>query len=310
MEITVKKVFVIVVTYKGSQWYDRCFSSLRASTFPVQTIVVDNASTDGSTDYIKTNFPEIILIESDKNLGFGQANNKGIRYALDHGCDYVFLLNQDAWIESDTIETLVRIHCHNNQFGILSPMHLTPDKFHIEKGVLTYVDDFKTTDRFFFEDLYFHRIKDVYSTTYVNAAAWLISRPVLTTVGGFDPIFFHYGEDDNYMRRVLFHGFKIGICPKARIVHDCDNKGVRGYSKQELERRRLLPLLIRFTDISNKMSVSKYKHYLLRKYLVFFFKGNKVSAKNSMQDFLFLKSMESSIKFSVETNRKIGETWL
>ena len=90
------KVFVIIVTYKGKRWYDRCFGSLRQSTIPLQTIVVDNASNDGTVDYIRENYPEIYLIESKENLGFGKGNNLGLRYALDHGCDYVFLLNQDA----------------------------------------------------------------------------------------------------------------------------------------------------------------------------------------------------------------------
>lgn len=159
MEISEINVFVIVVSYKGGQWYDHCFSSLRASTMPLNIVVVDNASNDGSTDYIKANYPEIILIESQKNLGFGQANNKGIRYALDHGCDYVFLLNQDAWIEPSSIEILVKIHGKNGKFGILSPIHLTPDKLHIEKGALTYVDDYKTTDRLLFEDIFLTVLK-------------------------------------------------------------------------------------------------------------------------------------------------------
>ena len=80
-------ISVIVVTYNGLQWYDRCFSSLRQSNVPVSTVVVDNASNDGTVAYIKEHFPEIHLIESDKNLGFGGANNIGIRYALDQGCD-------------------------------------------------------------------------------------------------------------------------------------------------------------------------------------------------------------------------------
>ena len=91
-----KKIFVIIVTYKGHQWYERCFASLCNSEYPVQTIVIDNASNDGTVEYIRKYFPEIHLIESKENLGFGRANNIGMRYALDHGCDYVFLLNQDA----------------------------------------------------------------------------------------------------------------------------------------------------------------------------------------------------------------------
>ena len=75
MEDKQLKVFVIVVTYKGMQWYDRCFTSLRNSTIPIQTIVVDNASGDGTVEYIKENYPEIMLIESKENLGFGKGNN-------------------------------------------------------------------------------------------------------------------------------------------------------------------------------------------------------------------------------------------
>ena len=92
-----KKIFVVIVTYKGKQWYDKCFQSLRESTIPVQIVVVDNTPGDEDAKYIKTHFPEVHLIKMNENLGFGKANNLGMRYALDNGCDYVFLLNQDAW---------------------------------------------------------------------------------------------------------------------------------------------------------------------------------------------------------------------
>ena len=108
-----KKVFVVVVTFKGGQWYDRCFTSLRESTIPVQAVVVDNASNDGTVEYIREHYPEIHLIESKENLGFGRANNIAMRYAMDQGCDYVFLLNQDAWVDKDTIEKMIHIHSNH-----------------------------------------------------------------------------------------------------------------------------------------------------------------------------------------------------
>ena len=84
-----------------------------------------NASGDGTVEYIKENYPEIMLIESKENLGFGKGNNLAMRYALDHGCDYVFLLNQDAWLdENDTIEKLVEVAQRHPEYGILSPMHM------------------------------------------------------------------------------------------------------------------------------------------------------------------------------------------
>ena len=102
------KIYAIVITYNGKKWYDRCFGSLRDSEMPVETIVIDNTSTDDTIEYIKTHFPSVHLIESKENLGFAKANNIGIRYAIDNNADYVFLLNQDAWIENDTLTALLR----------------------------------------------------------------------------------------------------------------------------------------------------------------------------------------------------------
>ena len=216
------KVFAIIVTYNGMHWYDRCFGSLRRSVIPVQTVVVDNASSDNTVEFIRQNYPEITLFPSDVNLGFGQGNNKGIRYALDHDADYVFLLNQDAWIEPDTIGELIRIHQENPEYGILSPMHLNADKTAIEKSLLQWIANHQITNPQLINDMFFSSLKDVYVTKYINAAVWLLPRNTLDTVGGFDPVFFHYGEDDNYLSRVLYHGMKIGICPRIVASHDAE----------------------------------------------------------------------------------------
>ena len=118
------KIFAIVVTYNGMKWYDRCFGSLRDSETTVETVVIDNASCDDTIEYIKTHFPSIHLIESKENLGFAKANNIGIRYAIDNNADYVFLLNQDAWIEKDTLTVLLRTFEENEHVGIAAPLQL------------------------------------------------------------------------------------------------------------------------------------------------------------------------------------------
>lgn len=214
------KLFVIVVTYKGKQWYDRCFASLRESTIPVQTIVVDNASNDGTVEYVNENYSEIHLIESGENLGFGRANNLGMRYALDQGCDYVFLLNQDAWVEPDTFEKMVAIHQQHKEYGILGCINVTREKDHMLEGFIPMIADLKKESMCLIDDMYYSRLKDVYEISSILASAWLIPRTVLEKVGGFHPAFFHFGEDDNYMQRVSYHGFKIGVCPNCPIVHD------------------------------------------------------------------------------------------
>lgn len=304
------KIFVIVVTYKGKQWYDRCFGSLRISTCPVTTVVVDNNSADGTVEYIKKVYPEIILFESDRNLGFGQANNKGVRYALDNGCDYVFLLNQDAWVEYDTLANLIQVSGNNSDFGILSPLHLTVDKDHFENGFLNFIADYRNFDRRFMEDLYFNRLQNVYEAHYVNAAAWLLPRKTLQTVGGFDPIFFHYGEDDNYMDRVLYHGLKIGICPYSRIVHDAASPGVRKKSPAESRRRHEVLLLVKYTNLCKPTTIGRDVSYFFRKAVknLMHFKFSK--AWCYFRDIVFLIKNKKTIHNSVSVNKRLGVTWL
>ena len=195
------KILTIIVTYNGAQWYNRCFGSLQRSTIPVDIMVVDNASQDGTADWIAAHYPEINLIRLDKNLGFGQANNIGMRYALDHGCDYVFLLNQDAWLDSpDTLTKLVSIYNDHPEYGILSPMHLNVKK----DGLVMEYFCRRPDNKKLIEDLYLNQLTDIYDTHYIHAAAWMLSRKTLEVVGGFNPIFYHYEEDGDYLNRVIF----------------------------------------------------------------------------------------------------------
>lgn len=298
---------MIIVTYKGKHWYDRCFSSLRKSTIPVQTIVVDNASNDGSVEYIHEHFPEIHLIKSKENLGFGRANNLGMRYALEHGCDYVFLLNQDAWVDSETFEKLISIHLNHPEYGILSPIHLNAKKTGIEKGLVNYLDDKRITDRSLFEDLYFSRLKELYETNYVNAAAWLLPRSTLVTVGGFDPIFSHYGEDDNYMHRVLFHKMKIGICPKCIVVHDTERRIVAAEKKIQTSSSSLLAEV---TNVNNQLSILGLCFFHLRKTISKLLVFKYPQAKDHWKIMLFLSKHAKAIANSRKTNVRPGMNWL
>jgi GT2 family glycosyltransferase len=302
------KVFVIVVTYKGRQWYDRCFKSLRNSTIPVQTIVVDNASNDGSVEYIREHFPEIHLIESEENLGFGRANNIAMRYALDHGGDFVFLLNQDTWIELDAIQKLVEIHARHPEYGILSPLHLAPDgkrlNMLIDDGRILYKKNLDMLG-----DLWCGNSREVYTIRYVNAAAWLLPRKTLETVGGFDPIYYHYEEDDDYLNRVYFHHLPVGLCPQSRIVHDHSNLfGTLPVSKTRIHRDQKLK--VRFADPGADVSISMQRRYLARKVLVLFVRGKRVDAKNLWQDFVFLGKNRKAIENSKRENAKKQSSWL
>lgn len=299
------KVFVIIVTYKGKRWYDKCFESLRKSTLPVEIVVVDNSPGEEDAKHIKEHFQEVHLIKTEENLGFGRANNLGMRYALDNGCDYVFLLNQDTWLEQpEAIERLVAIAKKHSEYGIVSPMHLSADKKLVDMNI-EYDDH--TCSKTLVSDLYCDCVKEIYPTDYINAAAWLLPRRTLETVGGFDPIFKHYEEDDNYLHRVLYHGLKVGLCPSAFIIHDHPT-GTDVVSLSEQRQNQFL--LAEWTDIRKPFSKGSYMRFYLRKLLINALGGKWQQVKKYRHQMQYLRKMANPVKEGRKVNMKKQASWL
>lgn len=210
-------VLVIVVTYNGALWIRQCLESLRSSAYPCRPIVVDNASSDGTQRIVQEEFPEALLLEEKKNHGFGIANNIGIAKALDLAADYVFLLNQDAYVLNDTIGKLVDALASNEDYLLATPLHCSPDTSHVDPTTQTWYLQKYCPD--FISDACLGQTKDFYPIKGVNAAAWLISREAILKVGGFDPLFFMYGEDDDLINRYAYHGLQFLLVTKSLIVH-------------------------------------------------------------------------------------------
>ena len=289
------------------RWYDKCFSSLRESTLPVHTIVVDNTPGEEEANYIREHYPEIHLIKTEENLGFGKANNLGMRYALDQGCDYVFLLNQDTWlIEKNIFDELVKLSINNPQYGILSPIHVKAD----EKTISMVLENATNkTSMSLFTDLYKNDLLDIYETNYINAAAWLIPRKTLEVVGGFDPIYQHYGEDDDYINRVIYHKLKIGLYPKYRIVHDYHTTE-NPFEKSINSYRHYQDLLVALTDINQRNTINRYLRFYLRKYLFALLQWKRKEMVHWRKEMVFVLNHKKEIKKSREQNKKNEASWL
>lgn len=209
------KVIAVVLSYNGEKIIRDCLASLALSTIEVQTVVVDNVSTD-STLQIVEQFPSVVVLRQEKNLGSGQGYNVGMRYALEHGADYVLLFNQDVVVDPAMVEHLIDIAEHNPEFGILSPLHLNKDGTGIDERTVKYITRETSV---YFDDLLFNMVKPVYDVWFLPAAAWLITEDCARTVGGFDNIFFIYGEDDDYCFRAKDKGYKFGMVPAAKMLH-------------------------------------------------------------------------------------------
>ena len=255
------KVLTIVVLYNGSKWIRTCFSSLFRSTINDHHIIaIDNASTDNSVEIIRSEFPDVELIKLSNNIGFGRANNIGLQKAHDIEADYVFLLNQDAWVENKTIENLINIQQLNNEFGIISPLHFNTSDL-LDENFLNYLLE-STSIRSIMSDLCQNSLNDIYSIHFVNAAIWLISKDCYDKVGLFDNLFFHYGEDRNYSQRAIYHGFKIGVAISEKGWHD--RKSFRSKSISPIKYKYLSHafMLVTLGDVNSKNLFISYIKFI------------------------------------------------
>lgn len=258
------KIFAIVVTYNGVKWCNHCLGSLLNSEIPLETIVIDNASCDGTVEYVKKHFPEVYLIERKENLGFAKANNIGIRYAIDHDADYVFLLNQDAWVEYDTLTKLVQTFEDNEKVGIASPIHLNGSYSGLDHGFVNCLSGD------FVSDLYMGRLKPYYELHFVNAAAWLLSADCIKSIGGFDTLLFkHYGEDNNYCQRIQYHNYRIIVNPHCTICHDREvRKNMIGQNPLWDQTNSMIWLKLEYGDINKRIDLDeKIKKLKLKRFL-------------------------------------------
>lgn len=222
----IPEVFAIVVTYNGANWIKKCLHSLLTSSIPVNVIIIDNCSTDNTLDIIEKSFNDIFVFKAPYNLGFGAANNKGIEIALNKGAQYLFLLNQDAWVEEHTIEKLLDFSKRNIRYGILSPVHLNSSGTEFDFKFNRYIQSNNIPLQK--KDLLLRNNNTiVFEIPFVNAAAWLIPKITFSLIGEFDSLFFHYGEDVNFCQRVRYHGLKIGILSNSYIVHDRKDKAMQ-----------------------------------------------------------------------------------
>lgn len=222
------KVLVIMVTYNAHDWIHQCLNSVDMERY--DAFVVDNASTDNTLSILHAEYPKAIVRAMDKNLGFGQANNIGLRYALDNGYDYVFLLNQDAWLLPDTIEKLIAAQKQHPEYWVLSPLQMNT----AQGGVERHFERFCKQSNI---DFHSNKIEDV---EFVNAAIWFMSRQCVEVVGGFDSIFPHYGEDNDYIRRVQYWGGKIGVDTATVAYHEHPIVKNNMTLEQEIYRQRLV----------------------------------------------------------------------
>lgn len=222
---------VIIPNWNGKELLSDCLHSLSCQSYAdFEIIVVDNGSTDGSVEYLKTVFPKVQVISLDKNYGFAKAINEGVNVSLSA---YVVFLNNDTQVDKDWLKNLVATAKKYTQAISISSKLLNFYDHKIIDGVGILINEvgqarsigWKETDEGQYEDL-----------TYIFGAtggAALFKRDDFIKVGMFDENYFMYSEEVDFAFRAQFLGYKSVCCLKAVVYHK--HKATSSKRPQHLE---------------------------------------------------------------------------
>lgn len=224
-------VSVIIVNYNVKEFVQNLLHSLAKATKALTTeiIIVDNASDDGSVELIREKFPDVRLVASETNLGFGRANNVAFNMATGK---YLLILNPDTLVQEDTLEKLIAFFNRTPDAGMIGCKILNPDgtlQLSCRRGFPDPWTSFcKVTglSSLFPKSKLFARYNLTYldedETCEVDALSgsfMLLKKEVYEKTGGFDEQFFMYGEDLDLCYRVQKAGYKVYYVPETKIIH-------------------------------------------------------------------------------------------
>jgi GT2 family glycosyltransferase len=223
-DATSPKVAIIIVSWNSWAHLEQCLPSLEQLTYPnVEIVVVDNASADGSADRVAAFRPGVTLVRNTENLGSAGGNNVGMRYALSHGADYVWLLNADAEPAPDSLARLVAAAEADPVAGIVAPvLYDFHDRETIQNcGALVDWEQYRIRQ---LTDLDLLPTADP-ARYWVWATAVLISRRALETAGLYDERYFVYCDDMDLSMRANRAGFVNRTVVGAKVYHKSHYSG-------------------------------------------------------------------------------------
>lgn len=211
-------VYTLVLNYCSFEEAVGCVEALNQSQYRDNRIVIiDNASPDGSGKKLQTQFPKIEYLQTPKNFGYAGGNNYGIAHALKNNADFVFIINPDIRIETNTQMLLVNALMADSRRAAAMPLQLEPRGEEIDPMVcgLLKGNGYPTT---LFELGKTNAVWLPLSSLY--GAALLLSASALLEVGLFDPIYFCYAEEEDLCRRFRYFGYDLGMVPESIVYHN------------------------------------------------------------------------------------------
>jgi len=214
-------VCIVVLNWNRREDTLDCLASLERLNYASHWIlVVDNGSTDGSVETIERTYPPVEIIQTGANLGYAEGNNVGLREALSRNADYALVLNNDTIVAPDMLTRLVEAAEADAHVGATGPtifFHEAPDIIWSAGGQFDWRRGKPLLRGLRERDV--GQFPDSQPVDYLPGSAILMRREALEQIGGFEPRYFLYYEDNDWCLRAQRHGYTIVHVPRAQLWH-------------------------------------------------------------------------------------------
>jgi GT2 family glycosyltransferase len=210
-------VSMIILTRNHLEHLEDCFKSIMNLKYPcLEIILADNASTDGSADFVQEKFPSVRVLRFDENYGFAEGNNRAIKQSRG---DYIFLLNPDTKIEPDCVNRLMEVMEKDKSIGICMPKMLMFDEPSVINSAGIIANKIlQGRDRGAWE-LDCGQYDKENQILGACGAGMFIRRNLFEKIGYFDRFYFTYYEDLDFSIRAWCSGYKVNFVPQALVYH-------------------------------------------------------------------------------------------
>jgi len=210
-------VTIVILNFNGRRYLEVCLSSLQKLTYQnFEIIVIDNASTDGSVEFVKANYPRVKLLVNPVNLGFAEGCNVGMQNARGN---YVALLNNDIEVDPNWLRELILVAQSDPRIAICASkimMFHNRKVFNSAGGEYDVYGSGHDRGLYEFDHGQYSRVEEVF---FACGGAMLLRRDILKDIGLFDSRYFIYGEDVDLCWRAWLGGYKVVYVPLAIVYH-------------------------------------------------------------------------------------------